>query len=57
MRADLKKAVLRINLSKDYMPPDVRRQLLNDYALDVAQLSSLIGRDLSAWLSSVETKC
>jgi sulfotransferase family protein len=57
MRADLKKAVLKINLRKDYMPPDVRRELLNDYAPDIAQLSSLIGRDLSAWLSSVETKC
>jgi sulfotransferase family protein len=57
MRADLKKAVLKINLSKDYMPPDVRRELLNDYAPDIAQLSSLIGRDLSTWLSSVERKC
>ena len=57
MRADLKKAVLRINLSKEYMPADIRRELLNDYAPDVAQLSTLISRDLSAWLSSVDTKC
>src|SRR5690349_2311761 len=57
MRADLKKTVLKLNLSKDYMPPDIRRELLNDYAPDVAQLSNLIGRDLSAWLGSAETQC
>ena len=52
MRADLKKAVLKITLSKEYMPADIRRELLNDYAPDIAQLSRLISRDLSAWLSS-----
>ena len=33
------------------MPRAIRRQVMDDYAPDVAQLSHLIGRDLSNWLN------
>jgi hypothetical protein len=52
MRADLKRAVLRMSFSKSYMPPHIRQELMNEYAPDIAQLAELIGRDLSGWFIS-----
>jgi hypothetical protein len=49
-RSDLKEAVLKMRFSKNYMPIDSRQELLDEYAPDIAQLSGMIGRDLSGWL-------
>jgi hypothetical protein len=52
LRSDLKKGLLRMGTSRSRMPPTIRQELLNDYAPDIAQLSTLIGRDLSGWSSA-----
>jgi sulfotransferase family protein len=51
IRASLKATVLSYTTGPSVMPRAIRRQVMDDYAPDVAQLSHLIGRDLSNWLN------
>jgi hypothetical protein len=50
-RAFLKKAITRCGTDPTFMPGDIRKRLLDEYAPDIAKLSDLIGRDLSGWFT------
>ena len=51
LRASLKATVLSYTTGPSVMPPAIRRQMMDGYAPDLAQLSNLTGRDLSNWLN------
>ena len=48
-RARLKADIIRWNLARSRTAADLRAQLIEEYAPDIAKLGARIGRDLSAW--------
>jgi len=52
VRARLKADITRWNLARSAIAPELRGQLLTEYASDLAQLPAMIGRDLSHWTAS-----
>jgi hypothetical protein len=52
LRARLKSDIIRWNLARPGMAPQLRARLIADYTPDIARLGPKIGRDLSAWLES-----
>jgi hypothetical protein len=50
-REYLKGAIARCGANPNYMPADIHKRLMDEYAPDVAKLSNLIGRDLSGWFT------
>lgn len=48
-RQQIRENILRSNIKKVKLSPELRRQLIQKYTDDITQLEKLLGRDLSHW--------